>query len=257
MGSTPEERQWAAAEALSSELAYEGSQPRQVRIEHGFWMARTEVTLAQWKQFVQATGYRTELETQASSASANIKLPTWREPGYASSDDSYAVTCLTWNDAMALCRWLNQVEQAARRLPEGMQVRLPTEAEWEYACRAGSTGRFWWGNDPAEAKGRLNWRGSNDGYSYASRVDSFGPRGRNQWGLADMLGNVAEWCLDGFDPAAAHAEFYPGSNSQHVVRGGSYMDGICGLRCARRYSEFADQAQGFRLCYGMRLANFQ
>jgi formylglycine-generating enzyme required for sulfatase activity len=104
---------------------------------------------------------------------------------------------------MASCEWLNEREAKAGRLPTGYKVRLPAEAEWEYACRAGTRTKFWWGETKEGGARRLNWSGSSDGFEFVSPVDHYGERGRNQFGLADMLGNVCEWCLDGYDEAGA------------------------------------------------------
>ncbi|MGE5295492.1 MAG: formylglycine-generating enzyme family protein, partial [Solirubrobacterales bacterium] len=117
-----------------------GKPPHRVRIGYAFEMGRTEVTVAQFRAFVEATGYITDGEKEGSGA---IRLGEgdwqsqigvdWRNPIFPQSDDDPA-TFISWNDAMAFCRWLSA--------ESGREIRLPSEAEWEYACRAGTTGAY-------------------------------------------------------------------------------------------------------------------
>jgi formylglycine-generating enzyme required for sulfatase activity len=125
---------------------------------------------------------------------------TWKNPGYLQGDD-HPVVNVTWNDAVAFCEWLSKKESKV--------YRLPTEAAWEHACRAGTTTHFHSGDDKetlvkvaniADAKGKLqfpDWDDfaifGRDGYTFTAPVGSFQP---NAWGLHDMHGNVWEWCND-------------------------------------------------------------
>jgi formylglycine-generating enzyme len=179
------------------------------------------------------------------------------------------VTCISWNDAREFCQWLSGPLAGTR--VEHQVCRLPTEAEWEYACRGGREGtRFWWGDSPSDGQNRLNlastdalgrterrwtsrvsWR---DGYGLVAPVDSYGAKGRNGFGLADMLGNVAEWCLDGWDEKGAHEEYYRGNTSRRVVRGGSFNATPGSVRCAYRVGNFPsnpDAMNGFRVAVGV------
>ncbi|HAD61431.1 MAG TPA: hypothetical protein DCG12_19510, partial [Planctomycetaceae bacterium] len=164
------------------------------------------------------------------------------------------------------------------QLPDGFEVRLPTEAEWAYACRGGSqeSHYFWWGNDLMEGKGRLNisavdflpgretvWPLANapwsDGYAFLSPVDHYGKKGRNGFGLADMCGSVWEFVLDDFDSTGGHEELHYRDNAKQTVispvcRGGNYFDVPGNARCAVRlgiYSvSYSDSRDGFRVCIG-------
>ena len=284
LGSEPDERTWAIGPEGKGEerlVANEGFHRLKATVAMPYWLGRTEVTIGQWKAFVKATGYITDAEALGMAWSfdwAKGRLgamagASWRQPGYAEpTRDEDPVACVSWNDAEAFVAWLNRM-QPLNQMPEGFQFRLPTEAEWERACRAGRQGtRFWWGDDPMEAKGRLNAIGTDklggtappeaastegfdwaDGYLWAAPVGSFGDRGRNAFGLADMLGNVWEWCLDGYDAKGPHGITYLADTAERVVRGGSFMSGPFSVRCASRnhlkpaYSRFDC---GFRVCAG-------
>ena len=104
--------------------------------------------------------------------------------------DEHPVVNVSWNDALAFCRWLSK--------KEGKICRLPTEAEWEYACRAGSTTRYCFGDDASDL-GEYAWYGANSD----RKTHPVGTKKPNAWGLYDMHGNAWEWCADGYD-----AEYY-------------------------------------------------
>ncbi|MFO1078472.1 MAG: SUMF1/EgtB/PvdO family nonheme iron enzyme [Planctomycetota bacterium] len=180
-----------------------------------YYIARTEVTVAQWRAFAAASGYRTadELRGEGSTWAADEDHP-W--------PDDAPVTMIAFVDARAFCAHYHW--------------SLPGEAQWEYACRAGSTGTlYWWGDDPRQGEGRGNFFGNgedgfpfDDGYEGVAPVARFAP---NAFGLYDMLGNVEEWCLNGlrysWDPTRPNWECVP------VSRGGSFIDGRDDCTCAR------------------------
>lgn len=283
MGSTPEEREWAEGSegmAPAGWFSDEGLQPRKVFFAKGFWMSRTEVTRAQWCFFIEATDYRTEAEEQGAAygfdplAKRMDVLPglSWRDTNFPfPMRDDHPITFVTWNDAVAFCSWLTAREREADRLPRGYVYRLPTEAEWEYACRGGAErAAFWWGDVLADGKGRMNaasldanewayWKMAcpwSDGYLFISPVDAYGERGRNGFGLADMLGNVWEWCLDGYDPAESHPTVFTNNPAKRVLRGGAFDDRPGYMRCAVRAAPRPDEpncARGIRLCLGPEL----
>jgi formylglycine-generating enzyme required for sulfatase activity len=205
----------------------------QVTLTKGFYMGETEVTVGQWRTFARDSGYRTEAET-GGGAFVNISGKWekkegyyWDNPGFAQSEN-HPVTCVSWNDAQAFIRWINS--------KEGADYRLPTEAEWEYAARAGTQMARFWGEDPDQACDYANvadhteWSGRKwnnphncrDGHWFTAPVGSFRP---NPWGLYDMIGNVWEWCQDwkGDYPTSSVTDpTGPYSGSNRVNRGGSW-----------------------------------
>src|SRR5262249_19167843 len=142
---------------------------------------------------VRATGYKTDAEKDGGgglglNAARNWQQKpeyTWRNPGWEQTD-RHPVVNVSWNDAVAFCDWLSA--------KEGKQYRLPTEAEWEYSCRAGTTTRFHSGDDEASLKKVANYWDSGPGTTRA-----VGELQANAFGLHDMHGNVWEWCQDWYD----------------------------------------------------------
>ncbi|MCX6900552.1 MAG: SUMF1/EgtB/PvdO family nonheme iron enzyme [Verrucomicrobia bacterium] len=250
MGSTTKEKAWADYQGCNHTCSNPEGEPRPVKVPHGFWLGRTELTVRQWQKFVDFTRYITDAERAK-------KIRNWREPRQdVRPKDHHAVCWISWNDAVAYCDWLTKTERKARKLPPDMEYRLPTEAEWEYACRAGQEQtKFWWGDNPADGARRLNWYGAEDGQEYEALVDSFGTRGRNKFGLADMLGNVWEWCLDDYDRKGGHAGCYKGNPGACVRKGGAWSQFNGFERCATRTSSSPISAAnhfGFRVCCGVR-----
>lgn len=303
MGSTAAEKSWATgieggAQPGTVREQYEG-EPRSMRVGEGFWMGRTEVTRGQFRRFVEESGYVTDAEKPGGMTQVfehtwdryyydtGIKHPwksvadkSWRDPGFGTPmQDSHPVVCVSYQDMKAFCRWLTERERKAGRLPEGLEYRLPTEAEWAYACRGGSSEShyFWWGNDLMEGQGRLNisavdflpgrdtvWPLANapwsDGFAFLSPVDHYGAKGRNGFGLADMCGGVWEFVLDDFDPEGGHEQLHylndeARSVSRPVCRGGNYFDVPGNARCAVRLGimnvSYSDSRDGFRICLGI------
>ncbi len=200
-----------------------------------FYLATSEVTLAQFRDFVQDTGYRTTAE-QGGAESSCVSPPFDQAP-------SHPVVCVSYQDAIAFAEWLS-----AR---DGRKYRLPTEAEWEYACRAGSTTVFPWG-DVVPQGPAANLAGVEDGFRETAPVGSFPP---NAWGLHDMIGNVWEWCADCY--RADYYEQSPGVDPRgaadgpmRAYRGASYMDDYWLARSAFRNAHPPEKFfpnSGFRL----------
>ena len=217
-----------SAEELAKEFggrsaSYRDEHPQhKVRITMPFYMGVKEVTNSQYPQF---TG---------ESVTAEVRQ----------RDAEYPVVGVDQADAYGFCRWLSRKTD--------WRVRLPTEAEWEYACRAGTDSVFSFGDDVTGLPGYGNFggRAADDGYAQTAPTGSFEP---NPWGLYDMHGNVAEWCSDNY-----HGMYYeispvedpegPAGSHAIVVRGGSWLDGPASLRSAKRQGTGREgEAIGFRV----------
>jgi formylglycine-generating enzyme required for sulfatase activity len=143
------------------------------------------------------------------------------------------VETVSWNSAMAYCAALTATEAAAGRIPAGYQYRLPTEAEWEFVCRAGTTTE--WNTGASLVCAQANFNGC--GLVEHTVVGSYAA---NPWGLFDTHGNVWEWCLDSSDlsfnyPASAVSDPYVSSGSFRVYRGGGYGNAVSSCRSAFRF----------------------
>lgn len=202
-------RRLPAFEAMLGDDAEPNSSRRMVRVEQPFSIATTEVTRGQFAAFVAATGYRTTAETAGGDTNRQVWVVesdrirprpdyNWQNPGFPQSDD-HPVTSVSWYDAQAFCDWLSE--------HTGQRVRLPSEHEWEYAARAGTTTRFWWDDEPEGAQGRENIMDQSvrsifpnrntapwdDKFAHTAPVGTFEA---NPLGLYDMFGNVWEWTAD-------------------------------------------------------------
>ncbi len=186
-------------------------------------VAAHEVTVAQFRAFVEATGYKTTAEVEGNGAvvfigakrEEHLKGPeyTWRHKGVSRGDD-YPVGQVSGKDAAAFCQWLSRTE--------GRKYRLPTEAEWEWACRAGSLAAYHFGDDPRSLP-EYDWFADNSD----DHTHPVGTRRPNAWGLFDVHGNVAEHCLDWYAPLGTGAATDPRgpSTGQHrVIRGNSFVN---------------------------------
>jgi formylglycine-generating enzyme required for sulfatase activity len=243
----------------------EFEEEHEVEITRPFWMGACEVTVGQFRRFVEETGYKTGAETAEDkgifgwNAGAGRMEPgkkfAWKNPGWEQTDDHPAVN-LSWDDARAFCVWLSK--------KEGRTYRLPTEAEWEYACRAGTTTRYHGGEDPetlaqtgnaadASAKKKFpQWpaiRG-DDGYTFTAPVGRYQP---NAFGLYDMHGNALEWCEDWFwyyNRAERTDPKGPAFGLVRVQRGGGWADFPWQCTSARRTGFPPDHccpSSGFRV----------
>ena len=233
------------SEALPDELPC-----RTITFTKPFQMGVYEVTVAQFLEFVEAQGYKTQAESsglggwKASTASSwGIQHPdlNWSSPGYPVAAD-LPVTMVSYEDALAFCEWLS------RR--DGKNYRLPTEAEWEYACRAGSKDVY---HFPIKSRDSYCWSLWNTKKNVCPRP--VGTRQPNPWGLFDMGGNAREWCLDWYGEKAyllSQKEFPQGpvNGTLRVIRGGCFIDMNSFLRSSRRGYLAPDQVlnnQGFRV----------
>ncbi len=244
MGTTASEAKALLERFAASGLRQERLAPEQpqhgVAITRAFLMGKHEVTIGQFRRFVEATGYTTDAERRggahvfdaAGSQDWFKKAGAhWRTPGFPQTD-RHPVVCVSWNDAQAFIEWLNEADPAK---PKGGHYRLPTEAEWEYAARGSEGLEYAWGDEWdgeranfADARSSVPWADeADDEYSRTAPVGSYSPAGDTPLGIADLTGNVWEWCLDTFA-----ADFYQRSprsdpvcleqRPERVERGGSW-----------------------------------
>jgi len=264
MGSRETPEELAKAFGGKPEWFTDEQPSHRVRITKPFYLGAHEVTRGQFRQFIDDSGHQTDAEkgdpkgiyvVESVEGKAKVRLDpegSWRKVGFEQTDE-HPVVGVSWNDATAFCKWLSRKERKT--------YRLPTEAEWEYACRAGSTTYYFNGDDPedlalignvADAKAKAqfpNWttiRGS-DGYAYTAPVGKFRANG---FGLYDMHGNVWEWCADWYDAAYyknSPSEDPEGSatGSDRVFRGGSWYDFPWDCRSASRLGSTPDGRSDF------------
>lgn len=221
----------------------EGPQHR-VTITKPFWMSKYELTNQQFRVFAEETKYITEAEQDNKGGKVfrngewvNDATMFWNSNAIIATDNR-PVRFLSWNDSRAFCNWLS-------KRTDGLSFDLPSEAEWEYACRAGTTTAYSFGDDP-ELLLEYGWFFDNADDAYKQ----VGLKKPNPWGLYDMHGNVAEWCLDQYhedayqqivdkkmnsNPLFVNGELYP-----RCVRGGSWDDDPEMLRSAARRASSED-----------------
>jgi sulfatase modifying factor 1 len=222
--------------------------PRKDRIQHEvtignpFYMGATHVTVDQFAAFVKDSGYRTDAERAGFAMGIEIKGGSldmkkvdgcsWRKPSFEQMGN-HPVVQVSWNDARAFCEWLSK--------KTGKIVGLPTEAQWEYACRAGTNTSYPWGDNPDDGKGWANCRDQSnmnnlrfglatasffhwdDGFVFTSPVAHFKA---NAFALYDMIGNAKQWCQDYYGPygeGAATDPIGPDTGRDRVLRGSSWL----------------------------------
>ncbi|MCF6177793.1 MAG: formylglycine-generating enzyme family protein [Geopsychrobacter sp.] len=191
----------------------------------GFYMGRYEVTFAQYDTFCAAT---------------HKKKPS--DDGWGRGDRP--VINVSWNEATDFAIWLSE--------QTGQQFRLPSEAEWEYAARAGTTTEYWWGNTIGKGNAHCADCGKNEFQNKTAPVGRFGP---NPWNLFDTAGNVTEYCFDNLHPNYKDAptdgrSWRGGDTEKKTLRGGSWQNFALQQRAAARDWEFrttGHQTVGFRL----------
>ena len=250
---------------------FEGKRPdwmddeneRQIRLTNDYFIGQFEITRGQFRRFVEDTGFKTEAEEygggygwngEKNEVEGRDKKYSWQNNGFSQTDDDPVVN-VTWNDAKKFCEWLAKKSDG--------KVRLPGEAEWEYACRAGSTSRFCFGDDEEDlteygnvadavfrAVTKKGWGiKTSDGIAFTAPVGMFKPNG---FGLYDMHGNAFEWCEDWFGKysdlpkANNQLQTVKQSDTRRVLRGGSWAD-FPGGGCRSAFRAF--NAPDCRNCY--------
>jgi formylglycine-generating enzyme required for sulfatase activity len=207
-------------------LMDEGKEQKKVTIEKDFYMGKYPVTIAEYMHFVRDTksNYPEWLEE---GNEYNIKTGTNDHYKKMNLTDNAPIIGISWYDAKEYCKWLSK--------KTGKNYRLPTQKEWEYSCRAGTTTKWSFGDDEKELK-KYAWYGKNsDGTTH-----EVGEKLPNPWGLYDMHGNVWEWCEDWYDE----------EKKEKVLRGGSWGNSAVSTRSSGRLSgnpTNRDDYWGFRV----------
>jgi formylglycine-generating enzyme required for sulfatase activity len=205
-----------------------------------FWMGKCEVTWDEYDLYWRKIKPGFVAKTQADKDAAAVTKPTnpYMDETFGHGRHKHPCLNITHHAAMMYCTWLSS--------KTGKNYRLATEAEWEWACRAGSTTAYCFGNDPKDL-GEYAWFDDNAD----EKTHDVGTKKPNAWGLCDMHGNIAEWCLDMYEEKA-YSKFQPGTISlmpvllpnekrySHVVRGGSWLDPAKKCRSAARFRSTED-----------------
>jgi formylglycine-generating enzyme required for sulfatase activity len=239
--------------SLESEPDSESPQHK-VMITQPFAVSRHAVTRGQFASFVSSIGYQPHGGTFILEGDNWEHDPngSWRSPGFA-QDDSHPVVCVSWFDAKAYATWLSQ--------QSGQTYRLPSESEWEYAARAGTTTPFWWGTSitPTQANynGKYIYAGGGSKGEWRKATVPVGSFQTNPWGLFNVHGNVWEWCEDVWHdtyngaPTDSSAWLQGGGDAgRRIARGGSWNNNPRKLRAANRHwfnASFHGIFNGFRL----------
>ncbi len=215
-----------------------------------FALGKYEVTKGEFAAFVKAAGYKTEAEQGEGCYGwtglswEQKKEFNWKNLGF-SQEDNHPVACVSWNDAVAYTDWLSA--------KTGKEYRLPTEAEWEYAARGGTTTNYWWGNDIDHNRANCYDCGSQWDKKQTAPVGSFAA---NPFGLHDTAGNVWEWSCSEYAPYkdgkenACISKNHASSDGWRVIRGGSWYFHPSGLRSSYRFNyrpSSRSSLVGFRL----------
>jgi formylglycine-generating enzyme required for sulfatase activity len=199
------------------------------------WVGKCEVTWDEFDLFWKARpGGKEDKEPDNPTDADAVTRPTppYADETFDKGREGHPVLGITHHAAMQYCRWLS--------LKTGKPYRLPTEAEWEYACRAGTTTAFYWGDDPKKIDEYAWFDGNSD-----EKTHPVGTKKPNAWGLYDMAGNVSEWCVDAYDkdfyktfplnkPTLEPVSLSTGQRFRDVARGGSWTDEAPLCRSAAR-----------------------
>jgi formylglycine-generating enzyme required for sulfatase activity len=255
------------------------SPPTEATLTKGYWLGKTELTIGQWKA-VMGESLREHVikmlndETIYDFGGQKKKLreymnfnPSEPDRIIANESDSIPMYFVSWDDAMEFCQKLSEQEKINNRLPAGYGYTLPTEAQWEYACRAGTvtpifTGMLMMQGRTAATLDSMAWYNGNSSLGYTGKKlgnAGAGPRNAgekkaNGWGLQDMPGNIWEWCRDWYgqypggkvtDPAG------PATGTDKVNRGGSWGSGANDSRSANRAKNPQPEKSAYR---GFRIA---
>jgi len=252
--------------AQKGEPARDDEDLHSVRLTKAFYLSKYEVTVGQFRDFVNGNsktvnGKKVPFMTSAERGGQSFEggkpggfrltnsdidvwdsAASWRHAGWQ-QQDNFPAAFISWEDANAFVLWLSK--------KEGKRYRLPTEAEWEYACRAGSSSAYWWGDAPdttgkvanvadrsfkTQFPSMIDIMDMDDGHAFMAPVGSYKP---NAFGTYDMIGNAWEWVADYYDPHLKESTDPKGPETgfERVARGGGYGTPPDRCRCAARFHD--------------------
>ena len=239
--------------SFASEADRSGNEPVavEVTLTQGYWLAATETTQGQWTAVMGAAS------------------KPWSGQKYLREGQNFPATYISHgvgpngkneaDSATAFCEKLTEIERTAGRLPTGWKYELPTEAQWEYACRAGTTTQYSFQGNESQLSDYAWWGGFvGDGNAKREQYShTVGTKLQNRWGLYDMHGNVLEWCRDGYAEKLSGGSdpFNAGTGNSRVLRGGSWYGNARLTRSAYRNRfapDFRVSYSGFRVCLSER-----
>lgn len=217
---------------------FDNEGPQRIVTVKAFALAKFDVTSEEYLNFLRATGYQPDPCNKLTDMRWRVPKQGWAYPPYDEEPSRWPASCVSWKDAHAYVNWLNgEVRKERPSLPnKAGPYRLPSEAEWEYAARGGTTTARWWGDALGHGNANCNGCGSPYDFHVLSNVDSFKP---NPFGLYGMLGNVWQWTEDcwhkGYVGAPADARPWKEKTcTQYVLRGGSWDNVPVFVRSAAR-----------------------
>jgi formylglycine-generating enzyme required for sulfatase activity len=223
-----------------------------VHISRPFGLGKFPVTYAEFAAFLEDTGYKTDIDCGISvGRSFRRARGSWADPGFTPTDRA-PIVCVNSHDTAVYIAWLNTKVQNSASAKGSAPYRLPSEAEWEYAARAGTQTAYWWGNLIGSNNSVCHTCGSRWDFKQPAPVGSFPP---NQFGLYDMLGNIMEKTADCWNPTYSGAPsdgsaWRAGDCEKQVDRGGSWDSDFWSLRAADRGSlplDLRANNTGFRI----------
>jgi formylglycine-generating enzyme required for sulfatase activity len=263
MGSSDSEKDWAAHHGRPWDdkqhiislrdfaLAVADEAPQHKVSLRSFALGKYDVTRREYAAFVSETGYHSNpgCYDNGNPNSPKRADASWKDPGFKQTDND-PVICVSWDDAQAYVSWLNRKVHRSGSPSGDARYRLPTESEWEYAARAGTTTRFWWGDDESACAAHA-WSKENSG----GQTHPVGLKPANRFDLYDMAGNVWQWTQDCYAETYAAAPnngtaAEMGNHCLRVDRGGSWYYATWLLRSATRErnpADYRDKVMGFRV----------
>ncbi|HLB10756.1 MAG TPA: formylglycine-generating enzyme family protein, partial [Gemmatimonadaceae bacterium] len=249
MGSSASQKSWTASHGGNLRSVSDEA-PQHLVALRSFALGKYDVTRAEYAEFVRGTGYPAGDGCGHDGAKWNKRAGVgWRNPGFRQTERD-PVVCVSWRDARAYISWLNRKVRPPSSASDDDPYRLPTESEWEYAARAGTTTLFWWGDDDDGADGHAWFKVNSGGHTHP-----VGSKPANPFGLYDMAGDVWQWTEDCYVDSYANAPtdgsaVESPSDCLRSDRGASWFYEPWLLRSATRErnpADYRDLGMGFRV----------